>query len=137
MAPGYVQVRPDLRRVTLHQDENDGSLYADIVIPLRHHHITRPGMRFPYTWQDWQEERYRSDEGGYAALFEPDPGKRPAVLTTTTVRIPGWGWGGLPVPSAYEGPKLVDEAREAVSVIAGHINHDAGPIVALILGGDA
>lgn len=136
MAPGYVKIRPDVGSITLHRDGYDGSLYAQIVVPLSHEHFERGNNPFPYSWQDWEREpNYESV--GYQGLFEPDsPGvsKRVAVLGSVTVRVPGHEWPHLVVPSAYEGPTLVAEAQEAVSVLVQHINDDAGPVVAKLLG---
>lgn len=132
MVPGYARVRPDLHGITLHRDDDDGSLYADIHVPLRHHHIGGTTKRFPYSWQDWETER---DFGGdeYRALLEPRHISKPAVLATAVVRVPGREWPHLITPSAYEGRTLLDEARQAVFTVAQHINDDAGPIVARLL----
>lgn len=137
MVPGYVQVRPDLHGITLHRDQDDHALYADIHVPLRHHHIGGNTKRFPYAWQDWEKESSWGEDGRYRGQLEPQPGKKPAVLATAIVRVPGRDWPSLPVPSAYEGRTLVNEAREAVSLVAAYINETAGPMVALILGEDA
>lgn len=131
MVPGYVRIRPDLSRITLHRDEDDHGLYADIHLPLHHAHIGGNTRRFPYAWQDWtQEVDYSGTK--YLALSEPRSTKKPAVLASATVRVPGTGWR-LVTPTAYEGRTLVDEAREAVTVLAQLINEDAGPIVARLL----
>ena len=135
MVPGYVQIRPDLRSVTLHRDEDDGGLYADIRIPLPHSHISHIGghtKRFPYTWQDWEAERSYEDTA-FHRLVEPRSTKRPSVLAEVTVRVPGGAWAGLPTPTAYEGTVLLEEARDAVSTVVAYINEDAGPMVETIL----
>ncbi|MFF7795573.1 hypothetical protein [Streptomyces sp. NPDC007991] len=132
MAPGYVRVRPDLRRVTLHRDEDDGSLYAEIHIPLRHHHIGSGPKRFPYAWQDWDTETALAGDR-YLTHLEPRTIRQTAVLTSTVVRVSGREWPHLITPTAYEGRTLLDEARQAVFTVAQHINDDAGPIVARIL----
>ncbi|MGW0948518.1 hypothetical protein ACWD4O_39010 [Streptomyces sp. NPDC002623] len=134
MAPGYVRIRPDLHRVTLHRDDYDGSLYAQIVVPLRHGHISDIGRKFPYSWRDWQKEHSWGDSGGYFGLIEPDPGKSPSVLAAATVRVPGHDWPGLITPTAYEGAALVQEAQEAVAGVVAAINADAAPIVAKVVG---
>jgi hypothetical protein len=132
MVPGYVWVRPDLHAVTLHRDEDDGTLYADIHVPLRHSHIGGNTKRFPYSWQDWETEPdYSGAE--YLRLLEPRSIKKPSVLATATVRVPGREWPHLVAPTAYEGRALLDEARQAVFTVAQHINDDAGPIVARLL----
>ena len=131
MAPGYVRIRPDLHRVTLNRDD-DGCLYAEIHVRLRHHHIGGNSKRFPYAWQDWETEQ---DFGGgeYVRLLEPWATSKLAVLTTAVIRVPGREWPHLVTPTAYEGRTLLDEAREAVSTVAQHINDDAAPIVAKLL----
>lgn len=132
MSPGFVELRPDLHNIHLRRSEADGSLFADITVPLHHDQIGGRG-RFPYDWQDWQIEH---DFGNvdYDNWVEPDSLKRPAVLASATVRVPGGTWTDLPTPTAYEGPALFDEARQAVSVLVTCINQDAGPIVAKLLG---
>jgi hypothetical protein len=132
MFPGYVRARPDLHRVTLHRDDDDGSLYVDVHAPLYHSHIGGNTKRFPYAWQDWATEY---DHGGdkYRGRLEPRDNKRPSVLASVVVRVPGRYWPHLVTPTAYEGRTLVDEAREAVAVVAQLINDDAGPIVAKVL----
>ena len=132
MVPGYAQIRPDLRRITLHRDDDDGSLYADIHVPLRHHHIGGGRKRFPYSWQDWDAERNHSGDE-YPSLLEPRIGKTPAVLATAVVWVPGHEWPHLITPSAYEGRTLLEEARQTVYTVAQHVNDDAGPIVARLL----
>ncbi|MCX4911841.1 hypothetical protein [Streptomyces sp. NBC_00878] len=133
MVPGYVQVRPDLRGVTLHTDDEDGTLYVDICVPLRHTHIGGDTKRFPYQWQDWQTER-SYDDSVYHALLEPESNKKPSVLATATVRVPGRDWPALPAPTVYDGPKLLGEARDVVTALVAYINDDAGPMVARVLG---
>lgn len=131
MAPGYVRVRPDLHRVTLHRDDDDGALYAEVHVPLRHHHIGSGSKRFPYAWQDWETET--DFAGDYLAHFGPRTLRQTAVLASTVVRVSGREWTHLITPSAYEGRTLLDEARQAVFAVAQHINDEAGPIVARIL----
>lgn len=132
MVPGYVQVRPDLNGITLHLDDDDGSLYADIRVPLRHHHIGGGPKRFPYAWQDWESD---TDYSGaeYRGLLEPRAMRKPSVLASAVVRVPGREWPHLVTPTAHEGPTLLAEAKEAVFTLAQHINDDAGPIVARLL----
>jgi hypothetical protein len=131
MAPGYVRIRPDLRGISLHRDEDDHGLYAEIRVPLDHRQIGGGAKRFPYAWQDWVEDRGWGD-GEYADVREPDDTKRPAVLASAVIRVPGREWS-LVTPTAYEGRTLADEARETVARIARYVNDDAGPIVAKML----
>jgi hypothetical protein len=134
MSPGYVRIRPDLHRVSLHRDDDDGSLYAEVRVPLRHHDISGETKRLPYAWQDWETE---TDFAGdrYLAHFEPRTLRETAVLASAVVRVSGREWPHLITPSAFEGRTLLDEARETVRTVAQHINDDAGPIVAKILHG--
>jgi hypothetical protein len=133
MVPGYARVRPDLHGITLHRDDDDGSLYADVHVPLQHHHIGGGPKRFPYSWQDWETERDFGSGDEYRNMLEPRIGTKPSVLAKAVVRIPGREWPHLITPSAYEGRTLLDEARQAVLTVAQHINDDAGPIVAKLL----
>ncbi|WP_030248142.1 hypothetical protein [Streptomyces sp. NRRL S-455] len=133
MAPGYVRTRPDLRGISLHRDEDDHGLYAEIRIPLDHHQIGGGAKRFPHSWQDWTEDRGWGDSGEYPGVREPDDTKRPAVLASAVVRVSGREWSGLVTPTAYEGPTLVTEAMLTVAVVAQHVNDAAGPIVAQLL----
>lgn len=133
MVPGYVRVRPDLHGVTIHRDDDDGSLYADIHVPLQHHHIGGGPKRFPYSWQDWETERDFGSSGKYLSMLEPRVGAKTSVLAKAVVRIPGREWTGLVTPTAYEGRMLCTEAMLAVAVVAQHVNDAAGPIVATLL----
>ncbi|MFH8805216.1 hypothetical protein ACH4F6_37700 [Streptomyces sp. NPDC017936] len=130
MAPGYVRCRPDLHGVTLHRDDYDHALYAEVRVPLRHHHLYAGEKKFPYAWQDWEAERY---DAPFPELEEPRETKRPAVLASAVVRVPGGEWSGLVTPSAYEGRTLTNEAMETVSIVVQYVNEDAGPIVERLL----
>ncbi|MEU5322971.1 hypothetical protein AB0G67_40405 [Streptomyces sp. NPDC021056] len=132
MVPGYAQTRPDLHAVTLHRDEDDHGLYADIHVPLRHMHIGGDAKRFPYSWQDWDAERDHRDDD-FPVLLMPRSTKKPSILATAVVRVSGREWPHLVTPTAHDGPRLLDEARETVTTVAHHINTDAGPIVAKLL----
>jgi hypothetical protein len=132
MAPGYVRTRPDLRNISLHRDEDDHGLYAEIRVPLDHRQIGGGAKRFPYAWQDWVEDRGWGDTGEYAGVREPDDTKRLAVLASAVIRVPGREWS-LVTPTAYEGRTLADEARETVARIARYVNEDASPVVAKLL----
>lgn len=132
MAPGFLRVRPDLHGITLHRDDHDLALYANIHVPLHHDQIGGGAGRFPYDWQDWATDRdFGSD---YDSLIEPEPSKRPSVLATAVVRVPSHTWPDLPTPTVYEGPQLLDEARAALDLLVACINRDAGPIVAKLRG---
>ncbi|MFE1206426.1 hypothetical protein ACFW5V_32585 [Streptomyces sp. NPDC058762] len=133
MQPGYVRERPDLHGVHLRRDDWDGTLFVDVGVPLRHHHLK--GSRLPYEWRDWEAVRFQN--GDYRTLQEPsgEEGVSKAVLTYSVVRVPGRDWKGLVKPTAYEGRTLVEEARRAVAVLADHINREAGPMVASLLSG--
>lgn len=134
MSPGYVQRRPDLGGVELRRDEDDGSLLAIVQVPLRHAQIGGNAKRFPYTWQDWGQARaWASDDPHYPGLVPPESFKRPAVLATAEVIVPGHGWNGLITPSVYGGPKLVTEAKAVLEALVEQINVDAGPVVDKLL----
>lgn len=134
MAPGYVQWRADLHSVRLHRDENDGSLYAAIKVPLRHAQIGGNARRFPYDWQDWEEEEsWGAGAAAYPGLRDPLSLKRPTVLATAEVRVSGAGWTGLVTPSAFEGPTLLAEAKTVLDALVVQINDDAAPIVSRLL----
>lgn len=133
MSPGYVQTRPDLSAVTLHRDEYDGALYADIHLRLRHAYIGAGLKRFPYgKVQDWEPNRNWGD-GDYTGLEEPRENKEPSVLTSVIIRVPGRKWPGLVTPTAFEGRTLLDEAQETLTAVVRNLNVDAAPIVARIL----
>lgn len=133
MVPGYAQVRPDLHGVTLHRDDDDGTLYADVHVPLQQHHIGGGPKRFPYSWQDWESDRDPWAETDYLSLVEPRDNKRASVLASVIVRVPGREWSGLVTPTAYEGRTLLDEAQETLAAVVRNLNVDAAPIVARIL----
>lgn len=135
MSPGYVQWRSDLHGVSLHRDENDGTLFAEVRVPLRHGQVGGNGKRFPYTWQDWEtEQTWGPGDLQYPGLAEPRSYKQPAVLATAVVRVPGHGWSGLIAPTAYEGAALLTEAMMVLDAVVEQVNADAAPIVARLLG---
>ena len=132
MSPGYVQTRPDLGAVTLHRDDYDGALYADVHVRLLHSQIGGGAKRFPYSWQDWESDRSPWGDTDYRGLEEPGEVKRPAVLASVVVRVPGREWTGLVTPTAYEGRTITAEARETLDAVVRNLNVDAAPIVARI-----
>lgn len=132
MSPGYVQTRPDLGAITLHRDEYDGAMYADVHVRLGHSQIGGGAKRFPYSWQDWESDAPWGDPD-YRGREEPREVKRPAVLASVVVRVPGREWTGLVTPTAYEGRTLTAEAQETLDAVVRNLNVDAAPIVARIL----
>lgn len=134
MAPGYVQCRPDLHGVRLHRSEDDGSLFAAVKVPLRHGQVGGGTKRFPYTWQDWEEDRgWGLGDAVHPSLEEPRSEKRVTVLASVEVRVPGHGWQGLITPSAFEGPTLLTETQMVLNAVVEQINAGAGPIVRQLL----
>lgn len=134
MAPGYVQWRPDLHDVHLHRSEDDGALYASVRVPLRHAQVGGGIKRFPYTWQDWEEDRgWGIGAASHPTLQAPESGKRTAVLASVEVQVSGHEWTGLVTPTAYEGRALLEEAQRTLAVLVEQINADAGPIVRMLL----
>lgn len=134
MSPGYVRVRPDLSSVRIYRDDWDGHLYVEIALPLPQHRLG--GLRLPYEWRDWQPTRFQPgvpDE--FARLGEPETqgGVCKAVLTTTTVRIPGPDWD-LVTPTSLEGATMYEEARRSVALVCEHINREAAAVVAALRG---
>ncbi|MGW4803039.1 hypothetical protein [Kitasatospora sp. NPDC004272] len=132
MAPGYVSVRPDLRRITLHRDDWDGALVVRAAVPLRHHHLT---ARLPYL-DDWETDRDPFSGYDYRGLLEPHPERawRSAVLTTAEVHHRAKGWP-LHSPAVVEGPGLAAEAHAALLVLVERINAEVGPLVQQLLSG--
>ncbi|MBD0670065.1 hypothetical protein BU198_04905 [Streptomyces sp. CBMA156] len=134
MSPGYVRTRPDLHSVTAFRDDYDGPLVFKITVPLRHHQLAGP--RLPYEWADWETDRFQYGNEGFKSLVGPDPQhtRGPvSVLTTTTVLYRATDWK-LPAAARFTGPGLADDATEAVHALVEHLNRDAGPIVARLLG---
>lgn len=64
--------------------ENDHDLFFDIAVPIHQH----PDAMSDYRWRSWGTEH---GEDEYRCHYEPD-GNRPALLTTTVVRIPPPTW---------------------------------------------
>jgi hypothetical protein len=126
MSPAFAARRPDLLSITTGFTEDRHDLYFDIAVPI---HQARGAMP-DYTWRDWDSASVVGVEG-YRSHFEPD-GDRPALLTTTVVRIPAADWE-LPAPVAADSDDLVDVATAYVKVIAGRLNEVAGPVVADLL----
>ncbi|MFD5468235.1 hypothetical protein ACFWIQ_36315 [Kitasatospora sp. NPDC127059] len=123
MAPGFAQRRPDLLSVTARLTEDRHELFFDIAVPV--YQGSMPG----YRWRSW-ETQY--GEGDYRYHHEPD-GDRPALLTTTVVRIPAADWA-LPDPVAADSPDLVATAIDYVEAIVRQLNEAAGAVVADLTG---
>ncbi|MFD4144421.1 hypothetical protein [Streptomyces sp. NPDC058572] len=131
MSPGYVEIRDDLRGIIpTFGEDGDGILLLDIHVPLYCQDL-RAARDIPLGWQDWDTERHYLSS--YATLYEPSS-KRPALLTTTVVRlVADDSWGLLPQEHT-RGHGLVDAAKRAVATLARGINQHAGPIVATLRG---
>ncbi|MEU6217237.1 hypothetical protein ABZ845_06890 [Streptomyces sp. NPDC047022] len=130
MSPGYVGIRPDLRAITPTFADDEGGLVIDVQVPL-HHYDLRAARDIPLGWQDWETDRHYLS--AYASYFEPGS-KRPALLTTTIVRLVVDGAWGLPPQEHTRGHGLVDDAKRTVAALAAGINGHAGPIVAALRG---
>jgi hypothetical protein len=126
MAPGFAQRRPDLLDIKARLTEEDHGLFFDIAVPIRQHRDSMPD----YRWRSWETEHVVGDDT-YRYHYKPD-GDRPALLTTTVIRIPATGWA-LPAPVAAKDEFLVATAIDYVEAIARHLNEDAGAIVADLL----
>ncbi|WP_406467083.1 hypothetical protein [Streptomyces sp. NBC_01594] len=130
MSPGYVEIRPDLRAIAPTFADDEVGLVVDVHVSL-HHYDLRAARDIPLGWQDWEMERHYLSP--YAYYLEPGS-KRPAVLTTTVVRLVVDGSWGLPPQEHTSGHGLVDDAKRAVTALAAGINRHAGPIVAALRG---
>lgn len=130
MTPGYVAIRPDLRAITPTFTGDDGQLVIDIHVPL-HRHDLRAKRDIPYDWQDWDMERHHLS--AYSYYLEPSS-LRPALLTTSVVRLLVDTAWGLPPQQHTSGHGLVDDAKRTVAALACGINRHAGPIVAALRG---
>ncbi|MFJ7280673.1 hypothetical protein [Kitasatospora sp. NPDC098663] len=127
MAPGFAQRRPDLLGITARLTEEDRALFFDVAVPI---HPTRDQMP-DYRWRSWSTENDVFDDSGYRYHYEPE-GDRPALLTTTVVRIPGADWA-LPAPVSAKDPLLVATAIDYVEAIARQLNEAAWPTIADLL----
>ena len=121
MAPGFARRRPDLLSITARLTEERHDLYFDIAVPIHQHRDSMPD----YQWRSWKTER---GDGDYRYHHEPE-GDRPALITTTVVRIPAADWA-LPAPVAAKDELLVATAIDYVEAIARQLNEKAGAIVA-------
>ncbi|GAA2811071.1 hypothetical protein GCM10010441_39630 [Kitasatospora paracochleata] len=79
--------------------ENDHDLFFDIAVPIHQH----PDAMSDYRWRSWGTEH---GEDEYRCHYEPD-GNRPALLTTTVVRIPAADLA-LPAPVGRPGDHQAD-----------------------------
>ncbi|MEU8977638.1 hypothetical protein [Streptomyces sp. NPDC048309] len=131
MSPGYVEIRSDLHGITLaFAEDGDGRLLVDVHVPL-HHHDLREVRNIPRSWQDWDTERHYLSP--YETLFDPES-KRPALLTTTVVRLVVDTSWGLPPQQHTRGHGLVDDAKRTVAALVSGINRHAGPILVALRG---
>ncbi|MFE4539640.1 hypothetical protein ACFRKB_32020 [Streptomyces scopuliridis] len=128
MSPGYIDIRPDLPKLTFTRDE-DGDPVLEVVMALSHRALARE-HRPGYEVGDWEApygcgERYRQ-------LWVPAYIKRTAVLASATMLVPAKDWD-LFVPSGGA-EQLVDDAQLAVETAARLINEYVGPQIADLLG---
>lgn len=128
MSPGYVQLRPDLSKLTFTRDE-DGDQVVEAVVPLPHRALDRE-HRPPYEVGDWEAPYGRGET--YRQMWAPSFVKRPAVLASATLLVPARDWD-LFVPSGGAA-QLVDDAQLAVQTAARLINEYVGPQIANLLG---
>ncbi|MFF4902594.1 hypothetical protein [Streptomyces sp. NPDC001068] len=134
MSPGYVRIRPDLRSVRLTQSQHDRSLLLLIETPVQHAQLA-PGVRPPYVMRDWEPDRYASFDGNHLPLHDPEDDSKPALLLSATLRLPAGGWtlhqpsGKWPVEEL-----LIDDAKQAIAVAVRHINREASPRIAKLIG---
>ena len=123
MSPGYVRIRPDLYGIGLNISEDDPSLLvARISVPLPHSQLR---TRLPYEFRDWEHSSYR--EHPYPEFVYP-PDSNVSVLTAASVSVP-MSDRNLLAPKHLRGRGLVDEARQAVRLLATQINAVGGPVV--------
>ncbi|WP_431776497.1 hypothetical protein [Streptomyces cucumeris] len=136
MSPGYVRIRPDLGSVRLTQSQEDGRLLVVIETPVQHGQLAQ-SVRPPYSMRDWETDRYDYSSDGYSRLQDPMDESKPALLLSATLRLPADGWelhqpaGKWPVEEL-----LIDDAKQAVEVAVRHINAEAGPRVAKLIGAE-
>lgn len=129
MSPGYVRIRPDVRAVSpAWSEDGECRLMFDVHLPLLHGAvgITRG---ISSGWRDWQPQRMPGDDGPYRWLWEPE-GTRPALLTTSVLRVTVDDTWNMPIPST----DLVRDARRSVAAVVTGINRTAGPMVARLRG---
>ncbi|MFD8598384.1 hypothetical protein ACFV1L_25605 [Kitasatospora sp. NPDC059646] len=122
MSPGYVRFRPDLHAVTLvpHREDLD-QVAVRIDVPLRHHQLAaQPDHRLA----DWQRNVWATADG-FAALAEPRPTGRPALLAKATLLLPVPDYI-LGTPTAAEpGRMMTRQAKLAVAALARWTNGHA------------
>ncbi|MBY8888048.1 hypothetical protein K7472_24870 [Streptomyces sp. PTM05] len=130
MSPGYVRIRPDVRAVVPAWDENGEGLLFDVHVPLPHQALAN-ARAVPARWRDWRTEPVFV-EPEHRWWAEPDA-DRPALLTTTVIRLPvGDDWG-LPEPGElHPGHELTVAAKQSVAAAAAGINRHAGPLLAAL-----
>ncbi|AEW95896.1 MULTISPECIES: hypothetical protein [Streptomycetaceae] len=128
MSPGYVRLRPDIRAVTPAWSEY-GHLTVDVHVPLGRRALVAD-RAVPGRWRDWDRDLAPGEEP-YRYWWEPD-GDRPALLTTTVIRLPVDDTWNLPTPAHTGGPGLVADAKSAVAAVADAVNRLAGPVVAAL-----
>ncbi|MFF2549159.1 hypothetical protein ACFVUY_42285 [Kitasatospora sp. NPDC058063] len=130
MAPAYASIRPDIRWITAHLDD-DRELYFEVGVPLHHDHLT---AKVPRTVDDWTTQSpVGGADDGFDHHFAPE-GRRLAVATTATLYVPAQDWT-LPRGSvAADDERLADVAAEYVAHLADRINRDAGRVVADLAG---
>lgn len=126
MTPGFVSFRPDLHGITLSRDEETGSLFATVHVPVPNSRDLWPTLGVTDTWRSsripWSE----------APLYEAPAwrAERVAVLPLVDVRI-AVNSAALPEPVGIKDTaELRRLATAALESLVGQIQHAAGPVVA-------
>ncbi len=134
MAPGYVRLRPDVHAITPTWSEDGAAgLMFDVRLRLPRTALLAGRTAVPAGWSDWRTERHWEDGDRYRWWSEP-ASTRPALLTTTVIRLPVDATWTLPSPRTAEGPRLVTDAKRSVAAVAAAVNRLAGPVVATLRG---
>jgi hypothetical protein len=135
MSPGYVRLRPDIHTITpTWSEDGGGRLMFDVAVRLPHALLRTNRTAVPARWRDWQTQPGWDGDGGYPWWAEPEDTSRPALLTTTVIRLPVDDAWSLPRPRHTDGPGLVADAKRSVVAVAATVNRVAGPVVASLRG---
>ncbi len=135
MSPGYVCVRPDIRAIIpAWSNEGDGQLTFEVQVPVLQASLGL-SWTLPAIWRDWRPEHAPgADQDEPYRWWAQPSGSRPALLTTSVLRLTVDDTWNLPRPTHTAGPGLVADGKRSVAAVAEAVNRHAGPIVALLRG---
>lgn len=132
MAPPLVRSHPRITGATLHRNDWDGGMFADIQLVAPRPHVLA-GLRTPGF--DWWRDQHRDAWDMYEGVGGEDLAKGRAYLLTEARMLWQIPAGTLPeVKEVPSGAALFDHAVECLRVLVAALNREVGPVIEKVEG---